>query len=428
MVNCNPETVSTDYDTSDKLYFEPLTMEEVMNIVDREKPDGVIVQFGGQTPLKLALALEHAGVPIIGTSPDSIDLAEDRERFSALINQLAIKQPDNGMARSYDEAFKIAAGLGYPVLVRPSYVLGGRAMQIVYDGEALQNYMTHAVSASPEHPVLIDKFLDDAIEVDVDALGDGEDYLIGGIMEHIERAGVHSGDATLVIPPQRTYLEVIRKIEKITVRIAQSLSITGPFNVQYLAQGTNVEVIEANLRASRSFPFVSKIYKINFIELAIKAILGIPVSKVDRPGHDLDYVGVKAPQFSFTRLQGADPTVGVEMASTGEVGCLGDDFEEAFLKALISVGFKFPIKTVLLSTGPLKDKVAFLEGAKALHRLGIKFFATQGTAEFLATYGIESVVVHWPLENLSPNAGELAISASNVSAGKTRQNVSRVAR
>ena len=281
MVNCNPETVSTDYDTSDQLYFEPLTMEDVMNIVDREKPDGVIVQFGGQTPLKLALPLEQAGVPIIGTSPDSIDLAEDRERFSALINQLAINQPDNGIARSYDEAFKIAEGLGYPVLVRPSYVLGGRAMQIVYDGEALQNYMTHAVSASPEHPVLIDKFLDDAIEVDVDALGDGEDYVIGGIMEHIERAGVHSGDSACSLPPKTISREVQNEIRRHTIALAKALNVRGLMNVQFAVQGSNVFVLEVNPRASRTVPFVSKAIGVPLAKIAAKIMVG---KKLERAG------------------------------------------------------------------------------------------------------------------------------------------------
>jgi carbamoyl-phosphate synthase large subunit len=274
MVNCNPETVSTDYDTSDKLYFEPLTMEEVMNIVDREKPDGVIVQFGGQTPLKLALPLERASVPIIGTSPNSIDLAEDRERFAELIKQLGIKQPDNGIARSYDAAFKIAERLGYPILVRPSYVLGGRAMQIVYDGEALKDYMTHAVSASPEHPVLIDKFLDDAIEIDVDALGDGEDYVIGGIMEHIERAGVHSGDSACSLPPKSIGPDIQDEIRRHTVALAKALNVRGLMNVQFAVQGDNVFVLEVNPRASRTVPFVSKAIGVPLAKVAARIMVG----------------------------------------------------------------------------------------------------------------------------------------------------------
>jgi carbamoyl-phosphate synthase large subunit len=280
-------------------------------------------------------------------------------------------------------------------------------MGVATNEKECELFLHKAADVSPRHPVVVSKFFEDTREIEVDAVASRGEILTMAVVEHVENAGVHSGDATLVIPPQRTYPEVIRKVEKITRRIADALTVTGPLNVQYLAQGTDVKVIEANLRASRSFPFVSKICKVNFIELATKAILGVPVESVDRPWSDLDYVGVKAPHFSFTRLQGADPTLGVEMASTGEVGCLGDDFEEAFLKALISVGFRFPIKSILLSTGTLKDKVAFIEGAKLFEGLGVEFFATQGTAKFLSQYGIKSVVVHWPLENLSPNAGEL---------------------
>jgi carbamoyl-phosphate synthase large subunit len=315
-----------------------------------------------------------------------------------------VDQPAWREASSLSDAVTFAEDAGYPILLRPSYVLSGAAMGVATNARECELFLNKAADVSPQHPVVVSKFFEDSKEIEVDAVASCGRVLALAV---VENAGVHSGDATLVIPPQRTFPEVIRKIEKITARIAESLNITGPFNVQYLAQGTNVKVIEANLRASRSFPFVSKICKVNFIELATRAMLGVPLSKIDRVGHDLDYVGVKAPHFSFTRLQGADPTVGVEMASTGEVGCLGDDFEEAFLKALISVGFRFPIKTVLLSTGPLKDKVTFVEGAKLFESLGIKFYATRGTAEFLAGYGIESVVVHWPLENLSPNAGEL---------------------
>jgi len=280
-------------------------------------------------------------------------------------------------------------------------------MGVATNAKECELFLNKAADVSPKHPVVVSKFFEDAKEIEVDAVASRGEIIALAVVEHVENAGVHSGDATLVIPPQRTYPEVIRKIEKITGRVAEALAVTGPFNVQYLAQGTNVKVIEANLRASRSFPFVSKICKVNFIELATKAILDVPVARVTRPWHDLEHVGVKAPHFSFMRLQGADPTLGVEMASTGEVGCLGDDFEEAFLKALISVGFKFPIRNILLSTGTLKDKVAFIEGAKLFEGLGIEFFATQGTAEFLSRYGIKSMVVHWPLEELSPNAGEL---------------------
>ncbi len=407
LLNYNPETVSTDYDECDRLYFDEISLETVLDIYAREKCIGVIVSVGGQTPNNLALQLHHAGVKILGTSPVDIDRAEDRHKFSTLLDTIGVDQPPWGEAGSLGDAVAFAEKTGYPVLLRPSYVLSGAAMGVATNAKECELFLNKAAEVSSLHPVVVSKFFEDNKEIDVDAVASRGQILVMAVVEHVENAGVHSGDATLVLPPQRTYLETIRKIEKITARIAQSLNITGPFNVQYLAQGTKVRVIEANLRASRSFPFVSKIYKLNFIELATQAILGLPVSKVERLGHDLNYVGVKAPHFSFTRLQGADPTVGVEMASTGEVGCLGDDFEEAFLKALISVGFKFPIQTVLLSAGPLKDKVMFVESARLLVGLGIKFYATPGTAEFLAGYGIESEVVYWPLEQLSPNAGEL---------------------
>jgi carbamoyl-phosphate synthase large subunit len=407
LLNCNPETVSTDYDVCDRLYFDEISLETVLDIYARERCIGVIVSVGGQTPNNLALQLYQAGINVLGTSPIDIDRAEDRHKFSTLLDTIGVDQPAWREVSSLSDAVAFAEDTGYPILLRPSYVLSGAAMGVATNARECELFVKKAADVSPQHPVVVSKFFEDSKEIEVDAVASCGRVLALVVVEHVENAGVHSGDATLVIPPQRTFPEVIRNIEKITARIAESLNITGPFNVQYLAQGTNVKVIEANLRASRSFPFVSKICKVNFIELATKAILGVPISKVERLGHDLDYVGVKAPHFSFTRLQGADPTVGVEMASTGEVGCLGDDFEEAFLKALISVGFKFPIRTVLLSTGTLKDKVAFIEGAKLFESLGIGFFATQGTAEFLSRYGIKSVVVHWPLENRSPNAGEL---------------------
>src|SRR5436190_2012908 len=344
---------------------------------------------------------------ILGTSAIDIDRAEDRHKFSKLLDSVGVDQPPWREALSLNDAVAFAEETGYPVLLRPSYVLSGAAMGVATNARECELFLNKAADVSPKHPVVVSKFFEDAKEIEVDAVASRGQILVMAVVEHVENAGVHSGVATLVVPPQRTYPEVIRTVEKITERIAEALTVTGPLNVQYLAQGTNVKVIEANLRASRSFPFVSKICKVNFIELAMKAILDVPAARVGRPWHDLDYVGVKAPHFSFTRLQGADPTLGVEMASTGEVGCLGDDFEEAFLKALISVGFKFPIRTVLLSTGTLKDKVAFIEGAKLFESLGIGFFATQGTAEFLSRYSIKSVVVHWPLENRSPNAGEL---------------------
>ncbi|HXK28165.1 MAG TPA: carbamoyl-phosphate synthase large subunit, partial [Candidatus Binatia bacterium] len=341
MVNCNPETVSTDYDTSDKLYFEPLTMEEVMNIVDREKPDGVIVQFGGQTPLKLALPLERAGVPIIGTSPDSIDLAEDRERFAALLNRLGIKQPENGIARSYDEAFQIAGKLGYPVLVRPSYVLGGRAMQIVYDDDTLKNYMTHAVAASPEHPVLIDKFLDDAIEVDVDALSDGEDVVIGGIMEHIERAGVHSGDSACSLPPKSIHPDIQDEIRQQTIVLAKALNVRGLMNVQFAVQETNVFVLEVNPRASRTVPFVSKAIGVPLAKIAARIMVGRKLKEMGLTREILPkHVSVKEAVFPFNKFPGVDTILGPEMKSTGEVMGIDDYFGLAFAKAQLAAGMR----------------------------------------------------------------------------------------
>lgn len=407
LLNFNPETVSTDYDVCDRLYFDEISLETVLDIYAREQCIGVIVSVGGQTPNNLALRLHHAGAKILGTSALDIDRAEDRHKFSKLLDSIGVDQPPWREGTSLADVKAFAEEVGYPVLLRPSYVLSGAAMGVATNARECELFLNKAADVSPSHPVVVSKFFEDAKEIEADAVASEGEIIAMAVVEHVENAGVHSGDATLVIPPQRTYPEVIRKVEKITARIARALNVTGPLNVQYLAQGTNVKVIETNLRASRSFPFVSKICKVNFIDLATKAILGVPVGKAGWPWQDLDYVGVKAPHFSFTRLQGADPTLGVEMASTGEVGCLGDDFEEAFLKALLSVGFRFPLRSILLSTGTLKDKVAFIESAKLLQGLGIGFYATQGTAEFLRRYGIESVTVHWPLEKESPNASEL---------------------
>ncbi len=407
LLNYNPETVSTDYDVCDRLYFDDINIETILEIYEREKCLGVIVSVGGQIPNNLALQLHEAGVKVLGTSPVDIDRAEDRHKFSSLLDAIGVDQPAWSEAASLDDAVAFAGRIGYPVLLRPSYVLSGAAMGVATTAKECQLFLDKAADVSPKHPVVVSKYYDNTKEIEVDAVAAKGEIIAMAVIEHVENAGVHSGDATLVIPPQRTYLETIRKIEKISAQIARSLNITGPFNIQYLSQGTMVKVIECNLRASRSFPFVSKIYKKNLIELAVKATLGLPVEKIGKSLSDVDYVGVKAPHFSFTRLQGADPTVGVEMSSTGEVGCLGDDFDEAFLKALISVGFKFPVKNVLLSTGPLVDKITFVESAKLLQNLGVGFYATPGTAEFLAGYGIESTVVHWPLEKQTPNAGEI---------------------
>ena len=406
MVNCNPETVSTDYDTSDKLYFEPLTMEEVMNIVDREKPDGVIVQFGGQTPLKLALPLERAGVPIIGTSPDSIDLAEDRERFAKLIQKLEIKQPDNGIARSYEEAFKIAEGLGYPVLVRPSYVLGGRAMQIVYDSDALKQYMTHAVSASPEHPVLIDKFLDDAIEVDVDALGDGEQVIIGGIMEHIERAGVHSGDSACSLPPKSIHPDIQDEIRRDTVAIATALNVRGLMNAQFAVQGDNVFVLEVNPRASRTVPFVSKAIGVPLAKIAARVMVGrklkdLGLSKEIVPKH----VSVKEAVFPFNKFPGVDTLLGPEMKSTGEVMGIDDYFGIAFAKAQLGGGMRLPRHGKVFISVRDDDKATATLVARKLYRIGFQIVATRGTALCFEERRIPTEVVN-KIQDGSPHIGD----------------------
>ena len=394
MVNCNPETVSTDYDTSDKLYFEPLTLEEVMNIVERERPDGVIVQFGGQTPLKLALSLERAGVPIIGTSPDSIDLAEDRERFAGLIQMLGINQPENGIARSAAEAFAIAEGLGYPVLVRPSYVLGGRAMQIVYDSEALKDYIAHAVSASPEHPVLIDKFLDDAIEIDVDALGDGEDYLIGGIMEHIERAGVHSGDSACSLPPKSIGLEVQDEIRRHTFALAKALKVRGLMNVQFAVQRHRIYVLEVNPRASRTVPFVSKAIGVPLAKIAARIMVGrklkdLGLTREIRPKH----IAVKEAVFPFNKFPGVDTLLGPEMKSTGEVMGIDASFGIAFAKAQLGGGMRLPRSGNVFISVRDEDKPSASAIAYKLHGLGFTIVATRGTAAYLAARGIPTETV-----------------------------------
>jgi carbamoyl-phosphate synthase large subunit len=407
LVNYNPETVSTDYDICDRLYFDGLSLETVLDIYEREKCLGVIVSMGGQIPNNLALQLHEAGVRILGTSPIDIDRAEDRHKFSTLLDEIGVDQPEWSEVTSFDDAVAFADKVSYPVLIRPSYVLSGAAMGVATTRRELQLFLERAADVSPNHPVVLSKFYENTREIEVDAVAAFGHLMTMAVSEHVENAGVHSGDATLVVPPQRTYLETLRRIRKITERISEALYITGPFNIQFLSKGNDVRVIECNLRASRSFPFISKMYKRNFIDMAVAAMVGGEVADVDHHLYELDYVGVKAPQFSFTRLQGADPTVGVEMASTGEVGCVGEDFEEAFLKSLISVGFRFPIKRVLLSTGPLVDKVAFLESARLMHEMGIEFYATAGTAEFLESYGYPATVVHWPSEGLKPDAGEL---------------------
>jgi carbamoyl-phosphate synthase large subunit len=349
------------------------------------------------------LRLHEAGVRILGTSPVSIDVAEDRHKFSALLDRLGIDQPPWKELTSIEEAEKFAVSMGYPVLIRPSYVLSGAAMSIALCQSELDMYLRKASEVSREHPVVISKFITEAKEIEIDAVANEGELYCYGISEHVENAGVHSGDATLVLPPQRTYLETMRKVKTIARKIAKALVITGPFNIQFIAKDNEVKVIECNLRASRSFPFVSKVFKINFIELATKIIMGKAVRKIDRSAFDLDYVGVKAPMFSFTRLKGSDPVSGVEMTSTGEVACLGDDFKEAFMKSLISVGYDIPKKGVLLSTGPVESKAEFLPGVRALGAMGLALYATRGTADFLRENGVGAEVLHWPLEKSEPN-------------------------
>jgi len=403
MINYNPETVSTDYDICDKLYFDELTFERVLDICEKENPMGVIVSMGGQIPNNFAMPLHNAGIPILGTFPTNIDRAENRHTFSQLLDTLNVDQPKWKELTSIEAAEKFAENVGYPVLIRPSYVLSGAAMSIALSKNELKKYLKKASEISKDYPVVISKFITGAKKIEIDAVANDGNLYCYAISEHIENAGVHSGDASMVLPPQRTYLETMRRIKKIAKQIAKSLEITGPFNIQFIAKENDVKVIECNLRASRSFPFVSKVFKINFIDLATKIIMGKRVPKIERSSFDLDYIGIKAPQFSFTRLKGSDPILGVEMVSTGEVACLGDDFNETFLKSLMSVGFKLPKKTILLSTGPIESKAEFLESTKILDQMGFTFYATKGTSDFMEKNNIKSKVLYWPLENKEPN-------------------------
>ncbi len=407
MLNCNPETVSTDYDECDRLYFDEITFETVREVFEFEMAHGVIVSMGGQTPNNLAPRLDKAGIRILGTSPTDIDRAEDRHKFSGLCDALEVGQPAWTEATSIESAEAFADEVGYPVLVRPSYVLSGAAMAVAENREDLDDVLTRAADVSEDHPTVITKFITGAKEIEVDAVAKDGEIQVYAISEHVENAGVHSGDATLVLPPQRTYIETTRRARRIAAKVAKALNINGPFNIQFMARDNDVMVIECNLRASRSFPFASKIFRVNFIDLATRIIMDRPFRSVDASVFELDYVGVKAPQFSFTRLVGADPILGVEMASTGEVGCIGEDFEDAFLKSLISVGYRLPIESVLLSTGPVDSKVAFLRSAKDLHRAGVKLYGTHGTAHFLKESGVPVEPVHWPAEKTSPNALDL---------------------
>jgi carbamoyl-phosphate synthase large subunit len=407
IINCNPETVSTDYDESDALFFEELTTETIWEIYSAIKARGVIVSMGGQTPNNIALKLAKIGIKILGTSPESIDKAENRSKFSAMLDELGIGQPEWSKLSTIQDALKFADKVGYPVLVRPSYVLSGAAMAIATDDAELSKFLQKAVDISQEHPVVISKFLINAKELEFDAVAQNGNIICSAISEHVENAGVHSGDATLVLPAQRTYLETMRQIKDFSAKIAKSLNINGPFNIQFLAKDNKVKVIECNLRASRSFPFVSKTLKRNFIEIASKVIMGQKVEPIPDEIFSYDYVGVKAPEFSFTRLEGADPTTGVEMASTGEVACLGEDFDEAFLKALTSVGFKFPIKSILISSGTIESKTELLQPAMELYKNGVQFYATGGTAKFMREHNIPVEEIEWPLNGKGSTAVDL---------------------
>lgn len=399
MINYNPETVSTDYDMCDRLYFDELTFERVMDIIDLEQPHGVIVSTGGQIPNNLAMPLAEQHVPILGTSAIDIDGAEDRAKFSQMLNELGVNQPEWSALTSMDDIDRFVDRVGFPVLVRPSYVLSGAAMNVCSNREELERFLQLAANVSEDHPVVVSKFIEHAKEIEMDAVAKEGEIFAYAISEHIEFAGVHSGDATIQFPPQKLYVETVRRIKRISRQIAKALHINGPFNIQFMARDNDILVIECNLRASRSFPFVSKVLKINLIELATKVMLGLPVEKPHKNLFDLDYVGIKASQFSFNRLQKADPVLGVDMASTGEVGCLGDNTSTALLKAMLSVGHRIPKKTVLLSTGTPKQKAEMIDAARMLVDHGYKLYATGGTSRYLTENGIENTTVYWPSES-----------------------------
>lgn len=398
MINYNPETVSTDYDMCDRLYFDELTFERVMDILDLENPHGVVLSVGGQIPNNLAMRLDAEQVRILGTSASSIDNAEDRHKFSSMLDRLGVDQPRWRELSSMDDINEFVDEVGFPVLVRPSYVLSGAAMNVCSNNTELEQFLQLAANVSKKHPVVVSEFIENAKEIEFDAVADHGAVVMYAISEHIEFAGVHSGDATIQFPPQKLYVETVRRIKKIAQQIASELKITGPFNIQFLAKNNDIKVIECNLRASRSFPFVSKVLKINLIEIAAKVMLGIPVEKPNKNEFDLDYVGIKASQFSFSRLQKADPVLGVDMASTGEVGCLGDDTFEAVLTSMLAVGYSIPKKSILLSTGSTRQKVDMLDAAKELQRQGYAIFATSGTSRFLNENGVSATQVYWPSE------------------------------
>jgi carbamoyl-phosphate synthase large subunit len=399
MINYNPETVSTDYDTCDRLYFDELTLERVLDICDLEQPLGTVLSMGGQIPNNLAMRLHKQGIPILGTTAEKIDNAEDRNKFSAMLDRLGVDQPRWSQLTTIEDINRFVDEVGFPVLIRPSYVLSGAAMNVVSNKDQLHHFLTLAAHVSKEHPVVVSEFIENAKEIEVDAVAKNGEIVAYAISEHVEFAGVHSGDATIVFPPQKLYIETIRRIKKISRKIALALEITGPFNIQYLAKDNDIKVIECNLRASRSFPFVSKVLRTNLIEIATKAMLDVPFEKPDKSLFELDYVGVKAPQFSFHRLLNADPVTGVDMASTGEVACIGENFYEALLKSMLSVGYRIPKKTILISSGPTKGKVELLESARMLKERDFTIYATGGTHHFFKENGIDTEQVCWPDED-----------------------------
>ncbi len=410
MINYNPETVSTDYDVCDKLYFDELSFERVMDVLDLERPHGVIISMGGQIPNNLAMRLHRQQVPILGTSPLSIDRAENRHKFSSMLDQLGVDQPAWRELTNLEDIGAFVREVGYPVLVRPSYVLSGAAMNVCHNEEELETFLRLAKTVSKEYPVVVSQFMQNAKEIEFDAVAHDGEIVEYAISEHVEFAGVHSGDATLVFPAQKIYFETARRIKRISRKIAKELNISGPFNIQYLARNNYVKVIECNLRASRSFPFVSKVLKRNFIDTATRIMLGAPYTRADRSEFDIDWIGVKASQFSFGRLQNADPVLSVDMSSTGEVGCIGDDFNEALLTAMVAVGYAVPKKTVMVSSGDPKSKVDLLEGCRMLQAHGYELYATAGTSRFLAENGVESQVVSWPDEGKPNNVMDLMAS------------------
>lgn len=406
MINYNPETVSTDYDVCDRLYFDELSLERTLDIIDLEAPKGVIVSVGGQIPNNLAMKLHRRNVPILGTTPQNIDNAENRQKFSAMLDRLHIDQPRWNELTSIEDIYQFADEVGFPVLVRPSYVLSGAAMNVVSNKEELEHFLNLAANVSKEFPVVVSEFIEQAKEIEIDAVADQGELVAYAISEHIEFAGVHSGDATIVFPPQKLYVETIRRVKKIAREIAKALEISGPFNMQLLAKDNDIKVIECNLRASRSFPFVSKVLKVNLIELATKVMLQMPYEKPEINLFNIDYVGIKAPQFSFARLQKADPVLGVDMASTGEVGCIGESYYDAVLQSMLSVGYRIPQKNILISSGPLRSKIELLNSARMLAERGYNLFATGGTHKFFEENGIPTTLLYWPDENESPNTME----------------------